>query len=984
MTDPVGSRPGVSEEAQLLEMFRAVLDELQPGAPVLSPRLDSRVEEDLGLDSLARVELRDRLEEQFGVRLPDRLLDAPTPRDWLVAVERSRRPGDHLRSPASPSAERPPPAAPQSETGRPPEPVGQDRGGAVTSPATLGEAATLGAVFDWHLRTHPDGTALRLLHIPEEGEPASEGTTGEYTYRELSDAGAAVASGLQHAGVQAGDRVAIMLPTSRGYFVALLGAMLAGAIAVPVYPPSRPSGLEDHLRRQAAILGNAQVSVLVTVPSARTLAHLVASYVPSLRRVSSVEELEAAGTGVVERPAVSPEDTVLLQYTSGSTGDPKGVVLAHRHLLADIRAMALAAQVGQADTFVSWLPLYHDMGLIGAWFGSFVLGFRLVVMPPQAFLARPARWLRAIDQERATVSAAPNVAFELCLRVPDAEVENLDLSSWRLAFNGAEPVLASTVRRFTDRFSRFGFRPETMLPVYGLAEAALGVTFPSLGSSPRVDVIERDRFARTGAAQPRAAQPRAAQPRAAQPRGAQPHGGAPDGVLELVSCGRPLPGYQVRIVDAAGHEVADRHEGRIEFTGPSATPGYYRDDPGRLHHGPWVDTGDLGYVADGELYLTGRAKDIIIRAGQNLHPEELEQAVGALPGVRTGCVAVFSSPDPRLGTERLVVVAETRVKDAALRDALRQRVVAAAVDVLGSPPDVVVLAPPGAVLKTSSGKIRRAASRTRFEAGQIERPPPPAWHQLVRFAARGATPLVGRGGQVLAADAQALGLWTLAALIGIPTWLAVQVLPARRARWAAVRAAGRALLALGGLSLTVEGQPPNGRLPAVVVANHASFVDSLALLLASPAPLGFVAGGELAGQRVAGPFLRRLGCEFVHEGEGARARNDVERFAGALEKGAVLVFFPEGGLSRAPGLRRLHLGAFLSAAAAGVPVIPAGITGTRDIVRPGTRFPRRGAAHVAFGAPVRPDGDGWQAALRLRAQVRPALLTLSGEPDLET
>jgi acyl-CoA synthetase (AMP-forming)/AMP-acid ligase II len=225
-------------------------------------------------------------------------------------------------------------------------------------------------VLDWHLRTHPDDTALRLLHLPDERDSASEGTSAQYTYRELSDAAAAVASALQHAGVEAGERVAIMLPTSRDYFVALFGTLLAGAVAVPIYPPSRPAGLEDHLRRQAAILDNAQVRVLVTVPSARVLAHLVASYVSSLRMVTSVDELEGAGDGVVERPVVSPGDTVLLQYTSGSTGNPKGVVLAHRHLLANIRAMALATHVGSADTFVSWLPLYHDMGLIGAWFGA--------------------------------------------------------------------------------------------------------------------------------------------------------------------------------------------------------------------------------------------------------------------------------------------------------------------------------------------------------------------------------------------------------------------------------------------------------------------------------------------------------------------------------------------------------------------------------------------------------------------------------------
>ncbi len=607
----------------------------------------------------------------------------------------------------------------------------------------LADTGTLGAALDWHLRTHPDAAALRLLHVAEGGDPASEAAAVECTYRELTAGAMAVSSGLQQGGLQAGDRVAIMLPPSRDYFVAFLGAMAAGAVVVPIYPPSRPAGLEDHLRRQAAILDNAQVGVLVTVPSSRLLAHLEASYVRSLRSVTSVEALAAAATGSVERPAIGPGSTVLLQYTSGSTGDPKGVILAHHHLLANIRAMALVAGVGPEDTFVSWLPLYHDMGLIGAWLGSLVAGFRLVVMPPQAFLTRPARWLHAIDEERATISAAPNVAFEPCLRAPAADLEGQDPSAWRLAFNGAEPVPPATVRRFTERFSRSGFRPETMLPVYGLAEAALGVTFPLPGQAPRIDVIERERFVRTGAARPCA--------------------GAAGAALEYVSCGRPLPGYEVRIVDAAGHEVADRQEGRIELTGPSATPGYFHDDATRrLRHGAWTDTGDLGYVAHGELYLTGRVKDIVIRAGQNLHPEEVEQAVGALSGVRTGCVVAFSGPDTELGTERLVVVAETRIKDPELLGALRQRVVAAAVDVLGSPPDVVVLAPPGAVLKTSSSKIRRAASRARFETGQIEAPPPATWHRLLRFAARGAAPFVRHAEQALRSGMQALALWALA------------------------------------------------------------------------------------------------------------------------------------------------------------------------------------------------------------------------------
>ena len=277
-----------------------------------------------------------------------------------------------------------------------------------------------------------------------------------------------------------------MLPTGREYFTAFMGTLMAGGVAVPIYPPARPSGLEEHLRRQAAILGNALAAVLVTVPEARLVARLLRAHVPSLRTVTTVADLQAGGPGPPH--AAAPDDVALLQYTSGSTGDPKGVMLTHRHLLANIRAMGAAEAPTPSDVFVSWLPLYHDMGLIGAWLAGLYHGFPLAVMPPLAFLARPARWLRAICEQHGTLSASPNFGYELCLRhVSDAELAGVDLSSWRLAFDGSEPVSAGTIRRFTDRFAPYGLRPEAMTPAYGLAEAGVGLTFPPLGRGPVVD-----------------------------------------------------------------------------------------------------------------------------------------------------------------------------------------------------------------------------------------------------------------------------------------------------------------------------------------------------------------------------------------------------------------------------------------------------------------------------------------------------------------
>jgi acyl-CoA synthetase (AMP-forming)/AMP-acid ligase II len=445
-------------------------------------------------------------------------------------------------------------------------------------------------------------------------------------------------------GLTRGDTVAIMLPTSREYFPIFIGVLMAGGIPVPIYPPVRPSQLADHLRRQVHILTNAGATLLVAGPEAVPLGRLLRSHVESMRQIVIPESLATERGGAL--PSPGPDDVALLQYTSGSTGHPKGVVLTHANLLANIRAMVDAAAVSGADTFVSWLPLYHDMGLIGAWLGSLYSGMPLVIMPPEVFLTRPARWLWAISTQRGTISAAPNFAYELCLRkVDDAELEGLDLSSWRLAFNGAEPVSPDTVERFAIRFGPYGLRRTAITPVYGLAESSVGLAFPPLGRGPLVDRVEREAFLRSGRA--------------------IPADEADADVIRFVACGQPLPGHDLRIVDTAGNEVPDRQEGRIEFRGPSATSGYYRnpDATRSLFRGAWLDTGDLGYIADGDLYVTGRVKDLIIRAGRNLHPEELEDAIGNLTGVRKGCVAVFASPDPEFGTERLVVLAETRETD---------------------------------------------------------------------------------------------------------------------------------------------------------------------------------------------------------------------------------------------------------------------------------------------------------------------------------
>ncbi|MGB8505012.1 AMP-binding protein, partial [Mycobacterium sp.] len=817
-------------------------------------------------------------------------------------------------------------------------------------------ASTLIEAFDWHVGATPDRMHVRILD-----EIASP---DDLTYGALRQEAAAVAAGLLACDVMPGDTVAIMLPTSRAYFVTFLGVLLAGAVPVPIYPPARPSQLPDHLRRHIGILANAGAVLLVTVPLAVPLGHLLRSNVDSLRDVVVPESLTGATSGAL--PRSRSVDLALVQYTSGSTGQPKGVALTHANLLANIRAMGQATAVSGADTFVSWLPLYHDMGLIGAWLGCLYFGIPLVVMAPQMFLTRPSRWLWAIHANHGTISAGPNFAYELCLsKVGDDELEGLDLSSWRLAFNGAEPVSPTTIERFIKRYAAYGLRRDAIAPVYGLAESSVGLAFPLLGRGPLIDRIDRNTFVRSGRADPANAGQRDA--------------------LRFVACGQPLPGHEIRIIDATGNELGDRREGRIEFRGPSATAGYFRNPEATrsLFHDDWLDTGDLGYMADADLYVTGRIKDLIIRAGRNLHPEELEEVVGNLAGVRKGCVAVFGCPDPAGGPERLVVMAETRATGDETLAALRSEIVSTTVDLLGVAADDVVLAPPRTVPKTSSGKIRRAASREIYEEGRIGGKPRPLWWELARLRLRAAAPLMHRARQAAAALTFAAYAWTVFALLGVTVVSLLALIPRRQWRWRVAAGSVRLLGRLTRTPITVHGLDHLPHEPSIVVANHPSWLDGLGLATVLPYGFRFVAGEVLAQERMSGFVLKRLGTEFVERFDRERGLTGTDRIVDVIDREQSLVIFPEGRLARAPGVRPFHMGAFVAAAQAAAPVVPVAIRGTRAILRPEHHFPRHGAVDIAVGQPIAPTGEGWTAAVELQRAARNEILRLSGEPDVE-
>ncbi|WP_303721996.1 AMP-binding protein [Malonomonas rubra] len=924
----------------LLDIIQQLSMQLHPDQSQRTvANLDSSLDKDLGLDSLGRMELLQRLENHFQVSLSEQVfIDAEKVSDLWMAVTKSSPAGD------------------SGVAGKLDHRVFSVTGEDVGVPYS---AETLTEVLSWHNDRHPNRTHVYFYADQDEAE--------ELTYRQLYNGAIRVASGLHRHGLNVGDPVAIMLPSSADYFFAFFGILMAGGVPVPIYPPARKSQMEEHLRRQQVILDNCAAKLMIGMPETLLFNRLLQASLSELMEVLTVSELQESATSGFVLQILQPTDTAFLQYTSGSTGNPKGVVLSHANLLANIRAMGGAIKVDEKDIIVSWLPLYHDMGLIGCWLSCLYFAAPLVLMSPFDFLSRPLRWLQAIHRFRATISAAPNFAYEICLaRLSEKQLMGLDLSSWRCAFNGAEAVSADSVERFVKRFSAYRFHHEAMMPVYGMAECSVGLAFPPLGRGPVIDLINREIFTRSG------------QARLAAEDEKNP--------LQFVACGQPLYDHEIRIVDRQGRELPECQEGRIQFRGPSTCSGYYRspEKTAQLFDGDWLDSGDLGYIRSGDVFITGRCKDQIIIAGRNIYPQELEEAVAKIKGVRKGNVVVFGSSDPKTGTERLVVLAETRETNTKVLGQIRTAITKLSFDLLGVPLHEIVLAPPQTVPKTSSGKIRRAATREFYEKGLLVQSLKP-WKLYFHIVMLGGTGLWRRTWRYFGQITFAGWSWGVFCLLSLLLYLSLILLPKFSWRWAAMRLAVNGLRYLTMASVTVEGKNNLPKVPCVIVANHASYLDGFALVACLPKHLVFVAKRELSKNTLLRlPFLR-LRAEFVERFDRQQGLKDARRLGQRAKGGESLMFFPEGTFTRQPGLQEFYMGAFVIAAEADLPVVPIAIRGTRSILRGSDKFPHRGTICVTIGEPISPNAanrSNWQKALFLRERSRRFIAQNCGEPDL--
>ncbi len=536
-----------------------------------------------------------------------------------------------------------------------------------------------------------------------------------YSFHDLAREAERRGAALRARGLAKGDRVAMVVPSGDEFVLSFLGALFAGLVPVPVYPQLTLKNVEGYHETVAHLARASGASMLLTTDAARPFVEPVAGLVPGVRSVVSVQELGSEGAGDTCDVGVGPGDLAFLQFTSGSTSRPKGVMVSHANLAANAEAFMIHGlrRDPAVDKGVSWLPLFHDMGLIGFVVGPLFTHIPCVFLPTASFVRAPRLWLDKIHQHRGTITYAPNFAYALVAkRLKDKDVEGLDLSCLRVAGCGAEPIQAKALRDFAARLEPAGFDPKAFLPSYGMAEATLAVTFVPKGDGLQIDEVDGAALA-TGRAVP--------SQDLAQAR-------------PIVNCGRAFPGHEVAIIDAAGRALGERQVGQIVVSGPSVSRGYFNQPelsaatfktlPG-MGDAPWLHTGDLGYLAGGSLFVCGRVKDVIIVRGRNYYPSDIEWSVGELSHVRRGNVVAFgvhADGEGRVvdagGEEQLVVCCEGASADAeAIRVAAAERVA----ERFGLTVREVVVVPLASLPRTSSGKPQRNATRSLYIEGTLRR-----------------------------------------------------------------------------------------------------------------------------------------------------------------------------------------------------------------------------------------------------------------------
>ncbi len=918
-------------ERKLLLLVANFLKELGAERALRSLSVDASIQQDLGIDSLGKVELISRINQQFKIQLPEQVVaTAETIKDLLTAIMAANPAIRYKKNEFSPQISQ--------------------------STIAFEQATNIVDLFYEYAEKTPDRPHIYFRQ--------EDGFEHIISYSELCKRANAFAVGLQQKGIEYGSKVAIMLPTCEDFFTAFMGAFFAGCVPIAIYPPYQSHLIEEYVRRESKILQNAEAKVLITFDKADTLGKIIKSFVPCLQLVSQVKPLMIEGA-FVKRTLINADDIALIQYTSGSTGNPKGIQLQHKHIMNNITAAYKRVSNCLTDSYVSWLPLYHDMGL-ASWLGMIIFGVPFTIMTPWAFLSRPENWLWAIHYHQATHSAGPNFSYELCIKkITPESIEGLDLSSWKVGFNGAEAVQANTIKNFYKKFAPYGLKQTVISPAYGLAESTVALTLPKTPRVPIIDKVKTDAFETHNRAVPATKDDKK--------------------YLEFVGVGEVIEGQEIRIVDDSNEVLPDRTIGSIQFRGTSAMLGYYNNPEATnaAFHDGWWDTGDYGYMVNKELYITGRKKDLIIKAGRNLVPEEIEDLANQVAGIRKGCTVAFGITDVFTATEKLVIVCETRETDKTKLKEMQQNVRTKVLGMKDIAADEVTLTHPGGVLKTSSGKLMRAATKKAYIDGVLTKKHHSVQWQIIKLGLSSAKSLLLSGIKGMAKVFYSTYLYVLVFLVMAPTWVLLWFLPHTTAR-AMLKCAAKLIMLLSFCRTCVLNKNTKAFDSSVIyIANHCSYIDAFVLLAYLPSNIIYVAKKELLKTPMIGSFIKKLKYLTVDRNNFNASIHDAEQIKQAIEKKRSIVIFPEGTFTASPGLRSFKLGAFKLAVDTATPLVPIAICGTRKVLRNNDKLFMPNKIKLTINTPIIPAGNSWNDVMAIKNLSRQIIAQDCGEPMLD-
>jgi fatty-acyl-CoA synthase len=795
--------------------------------------------------------------------------------------------------------------------------------------------------------------------------PDEQGKESIVTYGRLLENSLKIAQSLTDRGLVAGDIVGIMLPTHPIFLYTFFGVLVAKGIPMPIYPLLWPSMYESYAKYEAKILQNTNIRFLLTLQASPPLTRLLRQTVSGLKQVVTANEL-LANKKMAPISRIRKENIALIAHTSGSTGSPKGVVLTHQNILTNIQGFGEAIGVTKNDTVVSWLPLYQDMGLIGMLLNSFYHGIPITLLPPSAFLNRPERWLWAIHYHNATISGSPNFAYELCAqKIKPEYIEGLNLSTWRLAINGADKIHPMTIENFSKKFGHYGFKRQSFLPVYELAESSFCLAVASPKKELRVDKIERSLFENQGLA-------------------IETHTHSEQASLQFVSCGKALAHHKVRVVDDKGNVLPDRRVGNLQFKGLSSMQGYYGDweETRLIYQKGWWHTGDLAYLAEEEVFVTGRKKDMIIKSGRKVAPEEIEILVSQVSAIRHEGVIAFSVD--YAGGEKLIIIAETSEINKSKRKKIIEEVKDKIRLILNIIPDQVILLPPNRIPKTYNSKLRRSVCKIFFLEGKFTKDVSILRRQLTKFKSqvilKTITYYLGKFGKVI----YSIYVLPIFILTFLPIYLLIRIFPRFISAtlchyWAKI------FFPLIFCPIKIVNKHNLYRDKNVIfVANHSSYLDAFLCFAVLPPKTRFVGKQELANAPIIRDVVRKLDHIMIDRGhfpEGIlKAEQKIKQIVS--DKNTILIF-PEGTFSYPEGLRPFKLGAFRVSVETNTALLPIAIHGTRQILREGEYLLKPRLITVTVGELILPQNEDWQEIIRLRREAYEQIARNCGEPSLD-